>query len=407
MKGKGRHPEKALTAVQVRQLKAPGRYADGNGLYLLVEPSGARRWLLRIVVQGRRRDIGLGGAGLVTLAEARDNALAMRKLAREGGDPLAERQVARVTVPTFREAAERVHDEHKAGWRNDKHAQQWLNTLVQYAFPELGARPVDAIETPDILKVLSPIWTTKPETARRVRQRMSAVMDWAKAAGHRTGENPVDGVAKGLPKQAERAQHHAAMPYSEVPAFVARLREPGGNEISRLGFEFLILTASRTSEVLQARWSEVDTDQGLWIVPAARMKAGREHRVPLSARCIAILERTRALAAGSDHVFPGQSIEKPLSNMALLMQLRRWELKVTAHGFRSSFRDWAAEETSYPREIAEMALAHTISNKVEAAYRRGDLLDKRRLLMEDWARFAGGGTEFHLGGSKDGLRGSS
>ncbi|MGY2052692.1 tyrosine-type recombinase/integrase [Methylobacterium sp. JK268] len=384
-KARGRHPDKALTAIKIRALKAPGRYADGNGLYLVVDPSGAKRWMLRTIVQGHRRDIGLGGLSVVPLAEAREKALAFRKLAREGGDPLAERRKTPISVPTFAEAVEKVHDEHKATWKNAKHAQQWINTLQTYACPHLGAMPVDRIATPDVLKALAPIWLTKPETARRVRQRIGTVMDWAKAAGHRSGDNPIDGVGKGLPKQTDRDEHHAALPYAEVPAFVARLRTCGGSEPVRLAFEFLILTAARTGEVLGMNWSEVDIAERLWTVPAARMKAGREHRVPLSDRALAVLARAKALSTGMALVFPGRSGERPLSNMVFLMLLRRMELGITAHGFRSSFRDWAAEQTNLPREVSEMALAHTVENRVEAAYRRGDLLEKRRELMHVWA----------------------
>lgn len=398
MKGKGRHPDKAMTTVQVRSLKVAGRYADGNGLYLVVEPSGSKRWLLRTVVQGRRRDIGLGGASLVTLAEAREKALAYRKLARDGGDPLAERRKSQTVVPTFAEAAARVHADHKASWKNEKHAAQWLSTLRTYAIPHLGTRSVDQVETPDVLRALSPIWLTKPETARRVRQRIGTVLDWAKAAGYRSGDNPIDGVAKGLPKQGERDEHHAALPYAEVPAFVGRLRSSDQGEIARLAFEFLILTAARTSEVLGAKWTEIDEAGALWVVPAARMKAGREHRVPLSSRAIELLHRAKLLSGDSELIFPGRSGTKPLSNMVFLMGLRRLKVPITAHGFRSSFRDWAAEATNIPRDVAEMALAHAVENKVEAAYRRGDLLAKRRELMQLWAEYVEAGTESDVQG---------
>jgi len=383
----GKHPEKALSAVRVRNLNVPGRYADGNGLYLVVEPSGAKRWLLRIVVQGRRRDIGLGGLSLVGLAEAREKALAYRKLAREGGDPLAERRRVKVVIPTFAEAAEAVHAEHKASWKNEKHAAQWISTLTTYALPFIGEKKLNEIGTPDVLKVLSPIWLSKPETSRRVRQRMGTVFDWAKAAGHRSGENPIDGVEKGLPKQPEKSNHHEALPYVDVPAFVMELRSLDSDEIVRLAFEFLILTASRTGEVVGARWSEIDLKQKLWIIPGKRMKAGREHRVPLVARTEEILAQVKLHAASSEYVFPGRTYEKPISNMAFLMLIRRSKRTITAHGFRSSFRDWASEATSFPREVAEMALAHTVENKVEAAYRRGDLLEKRREMMAAWASF--------------------
>jgi integrase len=295
-------------------------------------------------------------------------------------------------MPTFREAAERVHEEHSASWRNPKHAQQWLNTLRQYAFPLIGARRVDQIGTPDVLSVLAPIWLTKPETARRVRQRIGTVMDWAKAAGLRTGDNPVEGVARGLPKQTDSDEHHSALPYDQVPAFIARLRGSDSGELVRLAFEFLILTASRTSEVLNARQGEFHLDRTLWTVPAERMKTGKEHRVPLSPRCVEIVARARALGRNADFVFPGRGRSSPLSNMVLLMTIRRMGLSITAHGFRSSFRDWAAEQTNFPRDVCEMALAHAVESKVEAAYRRSDLFDKRRALMLAWSEFACSGN---------------
>jgi integrase len=384
MKQKGRHPDRVLTAVKVKSLNAPGRHADGNGLYLMVEPSGAKRWMLRVMAQGRRRDIGLGGVQFVSLAEAREKAINLTKIAKAGGDPIAERK-ATAGVPTFAEAARSVHAEHAAAWRNKKHTDQWINTLVTYAFPTLGERRVDQIASPDVLKVLSPIWLKKPETAKRVKQRIGTILDWAKAAGFRSGDNIVLGISKGLPKQPERKRHHATLPYAEVPAFVRKLRASDSNEPTKLALEFLILTAARTNEVLQARWSEMKN--GVWIIPGERMKARREHRVPLSPRCLEILERAEHLSDGGEYVFCGRSEGKPLSNMALLMTLRRMNLDVTVHGFRSAFRDWAAECTNFSREVCEMALAHTIKDKAEAAYRRGDLFDKRRKLMAAWANF--------------------
>lgn len=401
MGGRGQHPDKALSAVQVRSLKVPGRYADGNGLYLVVEPSGSKRWLLRTVVQGRRRDIGLGGVSLVSLAEAREKALAYRKLARDGGDPLAERRKEKATIPTFAEAAEQVHEEHKASWANPKHAAQWITTLRTYAIPHFGTRRVDQIETPDVLRALGPIWLTKPETARRVRQRIGTVLNWAKAAGHRSGDNPVEGVAKGLPKQTDEVEHHAALPYAEVPAFVAHLRVSDRDYIGALALEFLILTVLRTSEVLGARWTEINEAEAVWTVPAKRMKAKRIHRVPLSPRALAILERAKLLAGDSPFVFPGQKPSKPLSTGVFDAALDRMEVAATAHGFRSSFRDWAAETTSYPNEVAEMALAHKVKSRVEAAYRRGDLLEKRRGLMDDWAVFCSKGQRSSGGDGDD------
>lgn len=285
-----------------------------------------------------------------------------------------------------------MHAEHAKTWKNAKHAAQWLSTLEQYAFPIVGSRRVDQVETPDVLKVLGPIWLTRPETARRVKQRLRTVLDWSRVSGFRPGENPVDGVVRGLPRQPESKGHHKALPFTEVPAFLAALRDAPLNEMTCLAFEFLVLTATRTSEVLSARWSEIDFEQKLWIIPGERMKTGREHRIPLSSRCLEILMRARLLAAEGDLIFQGRSRDKPLSNMAFLMALRRMKVDATAHGFRSAFRDWASERTNFPREVCEMALAHTIKDKVEAAYRRGDLLQKRRELMKTWAAFATSAT---------------
>jgi integrase len=384
-----RHPKDALTATAVRQLKTPGRHTDGNGLYLVIDPSGARRWLLRTVVHGRRRDIGLGSARLVPLADARQIAASMRRLARDGGDPIAERRKARTIVPTFKEAAEKVHAESVGGWKNRRHADSWLTSLETYAFPVLGKRRADQIETADVLKVLAPIWLTKAETARRVRQRIRTVLDWVRVAYSLSGANAVDGVERALPKQPERNEHFAAMPYADVPGFVARLRRRSGQDKVALAFELLILTACRTNEVLLVAWEEIDFDQALWTIPAARMKSGEAHAVPLSKRALVLLERAKALARDNPLVFPGRRRGKPLSNMVFLMMLRRMDLEITAHGFRSSFRDWAAEETDFPDFVVEKALAHAIDNKVEAAYRRGDLLKKRRELMEAWAARCG------------------
>lgn len=388
MKPTGKHLEKRLSATHVRAIKEPGRYADGNGLYLVVEASGNKHWVLRILVHGKRRDIGLGGLSTVSLAEARESAHSKRKLAREGGDPIAARRKKQIITPTFSDAARVVHAEHSPSWKSAKHADQWINTLTQYAFPVLGNLPVDRIETPDILRTLSTIWLTKPETARRLRQRIGTVLDWAKASGYRTGDNPVEGVTKGLPKQTDRDKHHEALPYSDTPKFIKALRTIDAAESVRLAFELLILTATRTREVLEAKWSEIDEKNKIWTIPSERMKATREHRIPLPPQCIKILKAARKLAYQSSFVFPGRSPEKPLSNMAFLMVLRRMNLKITAHGFRSSFRDWASEQTNFPHDVCEMALAHSIKNKVEAAYRRGDLFDKRRDLMAAWSTFA-------------------
>jgi integrase len=386
------HPNQALSALRVKNLSAPGRYADGNGLYLVVDPSGAKRWVLRTVVQGKRRDIGLGGLRLVTLAEARAKALEYRKLAREGGNPIEVRRKARVQVPTFSEAALATLEQHQAAWKNEKHAAQWMSSLRLHVFPVLGDRRVDQIETADIHKALSPIWLSRPETARRVRQRVSTILSWAKAAGHRTGDNPVDGVTKGLPRQNEKRTHFTAIPYDDVPQFVRDLQGVNTSQYARLAFEFLILTAARTNEVVKARWTEMDMTRQTWTVPADRMKAGREHRVPLSPRAVALLQSSRELSDGSSLIFPGRRHDSPMSNMVFLMILRRMGATFTAHGFRSAFRDWASECSNFPREVCEMALAHSIKDKTEAAYRRGDLFQKRRELMAAWDHFIGEGA---------------
>ena len=387
-KPRGKHPEKRLTAVTVRSVRRPGRYADGNGLYLFVDHSGAKRWILRTVIAGKRRDLGLGSSQLVTLAEAREEATRLRRMARAGEDPLATRRRERRAVPTFQEVAKIVHASHSKTFRNEKHKDQWLSSLESYVFPTFGDRPVDQVDSAEILKALNPVWTSKPETARRVKQRIKLILDWAKGAGHRTGDNPVDSLARVLPRTSLKQAHHPALPYSEVPEFIAALRASDCTESTKLAFEFLILTAARTGEVLGARWSEIDFDKKTWTVPASRIKAGREHRVPLSARCLEILERAEALSNGH-FVFPGRSENSGLSSMTLLMALQRLgRHDVTAHGFRSSFRDWAAEKTNFAHAVLESALAHVVRNKTEAAYFRSDLIDQRRTLMEAWTIFA-------------------
>ena len=388
MKQRGPHPSNKLSPLTVKALKKPGRYSDGNGLYIVVSNTGSKKWILRTVVHGRRTDIGLGGHSTTTLAEAREEAAKLRKTARAGGNPLEERRKARVTAPTFKEAAIQVHMDHSKTWKNEKHAAQWINTLKEYAFPHFGDLPVNQISTAEVLKALSPIWLTKPETARRVRQRIGTVMDWAKAAEHRSGDNPINGIAKGLPKQPKKRSHHAALSYSEVSTFITDLQQTDAIESTRLAFEFLILTATRTSEVIFAEWSEINFEKKAWTIPGSRMKAGRKYRIPLTPRCIEILGRAQELSDDGLFVFPSRSAKKPLSTMVFLMMIRRMGKDITAHGFRSTFRDWAAERTNFSREVCEMALAHSVSDKTEAAYLRGDLFDKRRELMDTWASYA-------------------
>jgi integrase len=384
-----KHPQKALSAKKIHNA-LPGKHADGNGLYLIVDESNAKRWVLRTVIHSKRREMGLGGLSLVSLAEAREEAARLRKIARKNGDPLAERRRERIITPSFEAIAREVHASHSQTFRNPKHAAQWITTLETYAFPTMGKIPIDKIESKEILAVLSPIWIEKPETARRVKQRIKTVFDYAKAKGFRSTENPVEGISRVLPKHSGKTKDHfAALPYVQVPDFIQALRASKVYESVKLAFEFLILTASRTSEVLLAKWQEIDLEGKVWIVPAERMKAKVEHRVPLSVRCILILKTAKEMSFGGEYVFPGRTNSKPLSNMAFLMALRRMErTDITAHGFRSSFRDWAEEKTNTQRSVIEAALAHTVDNKVEAAYLRTDLFDKRRTLMNTWASFA-------------------
>ena len=391
--GGRRHPRHALTDRTVQSAQGTGRtqrLADGGGLYLVVAPSGSKSWVLRTVVKGKRCDLGLGGVTLVSLKEAREHALRLRKIARAGGDPLAERRHERRTVPTFEAAATQVHASHAPTFKNEKHRKQWLSSLTAM-FAAFGAKRVDAITSADILSALSPQWLDRPETSRRVLQRLRVIFDWCKANGYCTGDNPTQGITKVLPKHRAAKAHHAALPYPEVTAFLLALRESDASEPVRLGFELTVLCATRTSETLRATWSEVDLPATTWTIPGDRMKNGVDHRIPLSPRCVEILTRAQALSDGSQYVFSGRTPAKPLSNMAFLMTLRRMKRSdVTTHGFRSSFRDWAAERTNFPRAVCEAALAHTLRDKTEAAYHRTDLFERRRELMTAWAAFATG-----------------
>ena len=386
-----RHPQMALTARAVqtaRPEERTRRIADGGGLYLLVAPSGSKSWVLRTVVTGRRCDIGLGSVALISLAEAREEAVRLRKIARSGGDPLAERRRERRPVPSFEVAARQVHASHAAAFRNEKHRKQWVSSLSG-PFLAFGTKRVDAITSADILSVMSPQWLARPETARRVLQRLRVIFDWCKAQGYRSDDNPTQGITKVLPKHRAGKAHHAALPYPEVPAFLDALRRSDASELVKLGLELTILCATRTSETLRAKWSEIDVQTVTWTIPGARMKGGVDHRIPLSSRCVEILTHAQALANGSQYVFPGRAPAKPLSNMAFLMALRRMQRHdVTTHGFRSSFRNWAAEQTNFPRAVCEAALAHALRDKTEAAYHRTDLFERRRELMTAWATFA-------------------
>ena len=375
-----------LTSRKVQTAK-PGKYSDGGNLYLIVSPSGSRKWVLRFTWRGRAKEMGLGSAAVVSLADAREKAAVARRKLAQGLNPIDDRK-RDDGIPTFGEMADSVCEALSAGFRNEKHKAQWKSTLVTYAAP-LRTKPVDTITTDDILTVLKPIWTLKRETASRVRGRIEKVLDAAKAKGFRDGENPArwrGHLDHLLPKPSKLERgHHAAMPYEDVAAFVGELRNR--KTTATLALEFCILTAARSGEVLGARWSEMDLAKRLWTVPAHRMKAGREHRVPLSNRVMSILKQLRDADCG-EFVFPGQKPKKPLSNMAMEMVLRRMKIEnATVHGFRSSFRDWAGNVTSFPREVTETSLAHVIGDKAEQAYRRGDALDKRRSLMDAWAAY--------------------
>lgn len=379
-----------LTKKLVENLNA-GRHGDGNGLYLVVDPSGARRWIVRVVVKGQRNkkgaplrtDFGLGGADIVTLNQARERALEYRRMAKQGLNP---RFNAHKEVPTFEEVAQQVHIDRMPTWKNQKHGQQWINTLRDYAFPKIGRMPIDSIDQPEVLMCLSPIWTEKHETARRLSQRIKIVLDVAKSKGLRSGENPVTAIkdAQVLPKVKAKPKHHMAMRWQDVPAFYAELTSR--NAMSARALRFTCLTGSRTNEVLGMQWPEIDFDERLWTCPAERMKTGELHRVPLTDEMLAIIEPLGELK--SDFVFEGQKRHRPMSNMSMLMLLRRMNVEgVTVHGFRSTFRDWASEVTSAPREVAEMSLSHRVGSEVERAYSRSDLLEKRRTLIAQWSAF--------------------
>lgn len=390
-----------LTQLQVEKLKTEGVHGDGAGLCLNVTKGGSKSWLFRYMIAGKARWMGLGSYPDVSLADARDKAAEARKLVRQGIDPLGEKQQQRAILKaavaktiTFDKAAEQFIEKNKAQWKNTKHIAQWRSTLDTYASPVIGGLDVALIELPHILKILEPLWTEKTETASRLRGRIEKVLNWAKVSGYRQGENPArwGGHLESIlpaPSKVAKVEHHAALPWQEAGAFMANLRKQEG--IGARALEFAILTAARSGEVRLATWPEFDLHAGIWIVPAVRMKAKKEHRVPLTKRTLEILKQMEREHGTKGYVFPGArkakdgGEAKPLSDMTLTAVLRRMDLgDLTAHGFRSTFRDWAAESTTFPSEMAEMALAHTVSDKVEAAYRRGDMFEKRRRMMQAW-----------------------
>ena len=386
-----------LSALQVARLSKRGMYNDGGGLYLQIAEGGSKSWLYRYKVGGKDRWHGVGPLHTISLAQARERAADARRVRLDGHDPIEAKRAARIAARldaakaiSFDAAATAYISSHSNGWKNEKHVAQWRATLTTYVSPKFGSLPVSVIDTGQILRALEPIWATKPETASRLRGRIESVLDWAKVRGYRTGENPArwKGHLNQLlapPSKVRKVEHHPALPYAEVGAFMRDLRER--DAVAARALEFLILTVARTSETLEARWEEIDLADRVWTMPAERMKSGREHRVPLSDAAIRVLDLMKS-GRQSDYVFPGQKRGRPLSNMAMLILLRRMKRSdLTAHGFRSTFRDWCAERTNFPNEVAEMALAHAVGDKVEAAYRRGDLFNKRRALLDRWAEY--------------------
>ncbi len=388
-KPKGRHPQKALSAAFIRSAP-PGRHADGNGLYLFVQPSRTRSWIQRLLVRGRRRELGLGSVVLVPLAEAREKALANRKLARQGGDPLAEKRRAE-GIPTFAEAAMRVLEQKEGGWRNPRHPREWLSSLKRFAFPRIGKVPVSEVTSTDVLEILTPIWHRKVETARRVRQRLRAVLEWAVAMEYRL-DNPCDRIGPVLGAQQDVTEHRQAVPHREAGAVIRRVRASAALPGVKLALEFLVLTAARWGEVRWAEWEEIDRNGKVWTVPARRMKTNRRHRVPLCGRALEILDTAEIQEGGVGPLVFTHRGGKPLHDSVLRRLLRELGIAAVPHGFRSTFRDWAGEETDHPREVIEAALAHVVRNRVEAAYARSDLFERRRILMDEWARYLAQGS---------------
>ncbi|MFZ7127721.1 MAG: tyrosine-type recombinase/integrase [Desulfobacterales bacterium] len=388
---------KEMTAIEIKRLTTPGRHAVGviPGLLLVVKDTGAKSWLLRTTIGDRRRNIGLGGYPEISLAAARDRARELKDLIRQGVDPVEQRKARRRALArsqkaaiTFEEAARHCHKKKSTEFRSEKHAKDWFSSVERYAIPVIGRLPVNEVDLPHILSVLQPIWTTRTETATRLRQRLENILAWATVSGYRRGDNParwkghLDAILP-KPSKVRTKNHFSALPWREVGAFMRRLRKRKG--MAARALEWIILTACRSGEVRFATWEEIDLEERIWTIPATRMKAGREHRVPLTDDAMRLLESLPRLH-GSPYVFPAAR-GGPLSDMTISAVCRRMKVEAVPHGFRSTFRDWCAESTNFPREVAEMALAHTIESAVEAAYRRGDLFLKRRKLMEAWAGF--------------------
>ena len=381
----------ALSATRVKVLKEPGRYSDGGGLHLFISKAGRKSWVQRITIDGRRRDIGLGGFPSVSLAKAREKAVDNRTTVAAGRDPLAEKR--KPTIPTFKEAASTVHEANRPRWRNARHAASWLQTLERHAMPKLGNMPIDRIGRTDVLQVLSPIWTTRPETARRVRQRMRTVFRWAMAHGF-TETNPAGEAIDGaLPPMPKVKAHLRSLPYQEVAAALATVEGSQASMPAKLCFRFLVFTAARSGEARGATWDEIDMTERVWKIPSERMKAGVEHRVPLSEQVLDVLAQAYALSEESGLVFPSPlKPGSPMSDMTLTKILRSTGLaeRATVHGFRSSFKNWTLEQTDTPWAVSEAALAHILGNSTEQAYARSDLFERRQTLMQQWADYVTG-----------------
>ena len=383
-----RHPFNKLTAMTVKKLSKPGKYADGNNLYLQIDISGARRWILRLTVGHRRRDMGLGSTMIVSLEEARQLARLYRGIAKSGGDPFLERQKERGFKVTFAYCAQKVHELNKPTWKNEKFALQWYSSLENHVLPKIGKLPISQITSSDILNVLSPIWNTRTDTARKLKQRIRLIIKWARAKGFFQGDDPVELAEQALPRKKRSDNHHKSLSYKDVPDLIVKIKESKISVPTQLAIQFTILSACRTSEVLRASWDEIDMQNLIWTIPAKRMKTGKIHEVPISSGMKDILKDAKDKIGSPDYIFSSDQSGKELSNNTLRLAVqKRLGVDTTIHGMRSSFKDWASETTNFANEVSEMALAHVIPNKTEAAYRRGNLMDKRRHLMQMWSDF--------------------
>ena len=381
-----------LSDLIVKKINNPGRYGDGNNLYLVVDHKTSKRWVIRLTINGKRRDMGLGSAFNFNIREARELATHYIKLAKQGIDPIQDRLKEKGLETTFKECVYKVHELNKPTWKTEIIGTQWINSFIHHVFPKIGHMAISEITSADIMKILTPLWNTKHDTAKKLKQRLRVVFKWSKAQGLYTGDNPVELAEMALPKVKSSQRHFTSLPYNQLPGLIDQLKESSISLSNKLAIEFTILTACRTNEVLKANWNEIDLENKLWIIPKERMKALREHMVPLSDRAFDILKNAKKVYSKSDYVFPSElNPNKPLSNNTMLFAIqKRLNINATMHGMRSSFKDWASETTNFGNEVSEMALAHNITNKVEAAYRRGNLLQKRRELMQSWDNFLQG-----------------